>query len=86
MTPRSLIIVIERSLVKACAIVSIPFLSETGFAVLTIRKDRNKCGFHAVEFFNRFHPDPHDPETGEENTYEGGDGFDGMFRFEKRMR
>ena len=46
----------------------------------------NKCGFHAVEFFNRFHPDPHDPETGEENTYEGGDGFDGMFRFEKRMR
>ena len=46
----------------------------------------NKCGFHAVEFFNRFHPDPHDPETGEENTYEGGDGFDGMFRFEKRMK
>ena len=46
----------------------------------------NKCGFHAVEFFNRFHPDPHDPETGEENAYEGGDGFDGMFRFEKRMK
>ena len=38
----------------------------------------NKCGFHIVEFFNCKHPDPHDPETGE--------GFDGMFRFEKRMK
>ena len=45
----------------------------------------NKCGFHAVEFFNRFHPDPHDPETGEENRYED-DAFDGMFRFEKQMK
>ena len=45
----------------------------------------NKCGFHIVEFFNSHHPDPHDPETGEENDYEGGD-FDGMFRFEKIMR
>ena len=45
----------------------------------------NKCGFHIVEFYNRYHPDPHDPETGEENDYEGTD-FDGMFRFEKRMR
>ena len=45
----------------------------------------NKCGFHAVEFFNRFHPDPLDPETGEENDYDG-DGFDGMFRFEKKMK
>ena len=44
----------------------------------------NKCGFHIVEFFNCKHPDPHDPETGEENRYEGDDG-DGMFRFEKRM-
>ena len=45
----------------------------------------NKCGFHAVEFFNARHPDPHDPETGEENDY--GDIGDpgGMFRFEKRM-
>ena len=40
----------------------------------------NKCGFHIVEFFNSFHPDPHDPETGED------DGMDGMFRFEKKMR
>ena len=46
----------------------------------------NKCGFHIVEFFNRFHPDPRDPETGEVNDYgECGDS-DGMFLFEKRMR
>ncbi len=45
----------------------------------------NKCGFHIVEFFNSRHPDPHDPETGEENSYEEED-LDGMFRFEKRMR
>ena len=43
----------------------------------------NRCGFHIVEFFNSHHPDPHDPETGEEERYEDGDG---MFRFEKRMR
>ena len=42
----------------------------------------NKCGFHIVEFFNRKHPDPHDPETGEKEAYEEGGG---MFRFEKRM-
>ena len=46
----------------------------------------NKCGFHIVEFFNSHHPDPCDPETGEENDYEGDGGSDGMFRFEKRMR
>ena len=47
----------------------------------------NRCGFHIVEFFNRFHPDPHDPETGEENRYDGEDEEnDGMFRFEKRMK
>ena len=45
----------------------------------------NKCGFHIVEFFNSHHPDPHDPETGEENNYEGED-LDGMFRFEKQMK
>ncbi len=43
----------------------------------------NICGFHIVEFFNSHHPDPHDPETGEMETYEDGDG---MFRFEKLMR
>ena len=41
----------------------------------------NKCGFHIVEFFNRFHPDPHDTETGD-----GNEENDGMFRFEKRMK
>ncbi len=43
----------------------------------------NKCGFHIVEFFNSHHPDPHDPETGKEETYEEGGG---MFRFEKMMK
>lgn len=43
----------------------------------------NRCGFHIVEFFNRFHPDPNDPET----AYDGEDGQfpEGMFRFEKNM-
>lgn len=45
----------------------------------------NKCGFHIVEFFNSHHPDPHDPETGEANNYDGDDSG-GMFRFEKQMR
>ena len=31
------------------------------------------------------HPDPHDPETGEENDYSGESGLGGMFRFEKIM-
>ena len=43
----------------------------------------NKCGFHIVEFYNSHHPDPCDPETGSEQTYEDGDGF---FRFEKEMK
>ena len=43
----------------------------------------NKCGFHIVEFFNRMHPDPHDPETGAEEAYEDGGG---MYRFEKVMK
>ena len=46
----------------------------------------NKCGFHAVEFFHRFHPDPADPDAGEEDCPDAEDGFDGMFRFEKRMK
>ena len=44
----------------------------------------NKCGFHIVEFFNSHHPDPQDPDAGEEHA-PAGDDFDGMFRFEKRM-
>ena len=45
----------------------------------------NKCGFHIVEFFCRYHPEPYDPENGEEAAYEDGEPG-GMFRFEKRMR
>ena len=40
----------------------------------------NRCGFHIVEFFNEKHPDPHAPEGGK------GENFDGMFRFEKVMK
>ena len=43
----------------------------------------NKCGFHIVEFFNKYHSDSRHPETGSE--YESGD-FDGMFRFVKQMK
>ena len=38
----------------------------------------NRCGFHAVEFFNEHHPDPNMPEQFNEE--------DGLFRFEKRMK
>ncbi len=41
----------------------------------------NKCGFHIVEFYNEHHPDPREPDTGEDIP--SGDGF---FRFEKVMR
>ena len=39
----------------------------------------NKLGFHAVEFFNKYHK-----ESGEEETYAGGN-LTGMFRFDKEM-
>lgn len=42
----------------------------------------NKCGFHIVEFFNSRHPDPNDPDSGNETDEQVPDG---MFRFEKRM-
>lgn len=38
----------------------------------------NVCGFHIVEYFNQYHPDPNDSQSG--------DCFDGMFRFEKIMK
>ena len=41
----------------------------------------NRCGFHIVEFFNKYHPDPNDIDELPENEY-----FEGMFRFEKDMR
>ncbi|MBR4642165.1 MAG: GNAT family N-acetyltransferase [Selenomonadaceae bacterium] len=42
----------------------------------------NKCGFHAVEFFNPHHKDPHE-EHPPEDDFPGGDYF---FKFEKVMR
>lgn len=39
----------------------------------------NKCGFHAVEFFNQFH-------TGPDLPADDSDGPDEMLRFEKVMR
>ena len=35
----------------------------------------NRCGFHAVEFFNEHHPDPNMPEQFDQE--------DGLFKFEK---
>ena len=43
----------------------------------------NRCGFHIVEFFNKYHPDPNDPEM---NTESDEQFPDGMFRFEKVLR
>ena len=43
----------------------------------------NRCGFHIVESFNKFHPDPNDQETDVKNFDEQFP--DGMFRFEKRI-
>lgn len=45
----------------------------------------NKCGFHIVEFFNRHHANPYDPMISEDN-YSDKNKFDGMFRFEKKMK
>ena len=42
----------------------------------------NRCGFHIVEFFNSHHPDPNDPDRGEEMDEQFPEG---MFRFEKRI-
>lgn len=39
----------------------------------------NCLGFHAVEFFNKFNPDPFSAEDDD-------DTFDGMFRFQKNMK
>ncbi len=42
----------------------------------------NRCGFHIVEFFNSHHPDPNDPDRGDEKDEQFPEG---MFRFEKRI-
>ncbi len=38
----------------------------------------NRCGFHAVEFFNDHHPDPNMPEQFNQ--------ADGLFKFEKKIK
>ena len=44
----------------------------------------NRCGFHIVEFYNKYHPDQNDREGGQTDM---DDQFpDGMFRFEKIMK
>lgn len=41
----------------------------------------NRCGFHIVEFFNKFHPDPNKEDATHDKS---NDQFpDGMFRFKK---
>ena len=42
----------------------------------------NRCGFHIVEFYNSYHPDPNDPEMSEHIDEQFPDG---MFRFQKRI-
>ena len=42
----------------------------------------NRCGFHIVEYYNRYHKDP--GEHGEAGECMQ-DSMDGMFRFEKRV-
>ena len=42
----------------------------------------NRCGFHIVEFYNTYHPDPNEPEMAEQMDEQFPEG---MFRFEKVM-
>lgn len=41
----------------------------------------NKCGFQIVEYFNKYHHDPHEPFPSEETEDDGG-----YFRFVKEMK
>ncbi len=43
----------------------------------------NRCGFHIVEYYNKYHKDPND--HGESDACMQ-DNTDGMFRFEKRIK
>lgn len=44
----------------------------------------NRCGFHIVEFYNKYHQDSNDPDRGH---IDPNDQFpDGMFRFEKVIK
>ena len=47
----------------------------------------NRCGFHIVEFFNKYHKDPNEPDEYESDEgLSNNDYFEGMFLFEKVMR
>ncbi|MFW6679042.1 GNAT family N-acetyltransferase [Lacrimispora sp. AGF001] len=48
----------------------------------------NRCGFSAVEFYNKYHPDPNEPDSNEWNSDDKPekDYLEGMFRFEKVMK
>ena len=43
----------------------------------------NRCGFHIVEFFNKYHPDPNETDSMDEEI--DSQFRDGMFRFEKKI-
>ena len=43
----------------------------------------NRCGFHIVEYYNKYHRDPNEKRESSEGMQ---DDMDGMFRFEKRMK
>ena len=43
----------------------------------------NRCGFHIVEYYNRYHKAPNEHEESGECMQ---DSMDGMLRFEKRMK
>lgn len=43
----------------------------------------NRCGFHIVEFFNKYHPDPNGHEDHDRDTEND---MDEMFRFQKIMK
>lgn len=46
----------------------------------------NRCGFQIVEFYNKSHPDPNDPDKYETKEGTNAEYFEGMFRFEKVMK
>jgi len=43
----------------------------------------NRCGFHIVEFFNKYHQDPNEPDDKDGDIEND---MDGMFRFQKIMK
>ncbi len=43
----------------------------------------NRCGFHIVEFFNKYHPDPNESD---DQCHDTRSDMDGMFRFQKVMK